>query len=42
MSAVLSLQDVSVQFDTHLALRAVNLQMRAGERVALVGANGSG
>jgi tungstate transport system ATP-binding protein len=42
MSAVLSLHDVSVQFDTHMALRSVNLQMQAGERVALVGANGSG
>jgi tungstate transport system ATP-binding protein len=42
MSAVLALRDVSVQFDTHKALQGVNFQMRAAERVALVGANGCG
>jgi len=42
MSSVLSLKDVSVQFDTHMALHGVKLQMQVGERVALVGANGSG
>lgn len=42
MSAVLQLQQVSVQFGAHVALQDVNLQMHAGERVALVGANGCG
>ena len=42
MSAVLQMQQVAVQFGTHLALQDVSLHMNAGERVALVGANGSG
>jgi tungstate transport system ATP-binding protein len=42
MSAVLHLNDVSVQFGQHKALSNVNLQMHAHERVALVGANGCG
>jgi tungstate transport system ATP-binding protein len=42
MSHALDLRGVSIQFDTHMVLQAINLRMRAGERVALVGANGSG
>ena len=42
MSAVLQMQQVAVQFGTHLALQEATLRMQAGERVALVGANGCG
>ena len=38
----IDLQSVSVQLGAHWALRDVSLHMRAGERVALVGANGCG
>ena len=41
-AAVLRLNQVSVQFGAHIALRDVQLSIQAGERVALVGANGSG
>ena len=42
MSAVLQMQQVSVQFGAHIVLQDVSLQIQAGERVALVGANGCG
>ena len=42
MSAVLQMQQVAVQFGTHMALQDVTFHMHIGERVALVGANGSG
>ena len=43
MSApLLALTDASVHFGAVQALRGVNLDLRRGERLALVGANGSG
>jgi len=36
------LKDVHVQFGSHQALHQINLNVHAGERVAFVGANGSG
>jgi tungstate transport system ATP-binding protein len=39
---LLSLQDVGVRFGKLTALQAVTLDLRRGERLALVGANGSG
>jgi len=36
------LQGVDVQFGSHLALRQIDLNVYAGERVAFVGVNGSG
>jgi tungstate transport system ATP-binding protein len=42
MTALLDLQAASVRFGTVEALRNCSLQVRAGERLALIGANGSG
>ena len=41
-STLLGLQQASVQFGPLLALRDITLQVRRGDRIALVGANGSG
>jgi len=42
MTPLLQLDQVSVRFGAHWALRDVTLTLHAGERVALVGANGCG
>ena len=39
---LIALQQVALQFGSQVALRAINLQIRRGDRIALVGANGSG
>lgn len=39
---ILQLQQVTLTFGAHPALRDIQLSIQAGERVALVGANGSG
>jgi len=39
---VIVLDDVRMQFDTHIILEGVNLQISPGARMALVGGNGSG
>lgn len=42
MRTLLSLHDVGLQFGAVRALAGVNLHLQAGERLALVGSNGSG
>ena len=42
MRQLLALRDVDVRFGSVRALSGVNLQLHAGERLALVGSNGSG
>jgi iron complex transport system ATP-binding protein len=39
---VIELQDVTVEYRGRAALRSVDLEIRAGERVALIGPNGAG
>jgi cobalt/nickel transport system ATP-binding protein len=42
MSVIFQLRDVSFRYETVAAIDAVSLDIRAGTRVALLGANGSG
>ena len=42
MSIQFDLQAVSVHFGAREALKAVDLQIAQGDRLALIGANGSG
>ena len=42
MSAIVQLEQVSVQLGSVLALKSVSVSIAAGERVALIGPNGSG
>jgi tungstate transport system ATP-binding protein len=40
--ALIELDEISLRFGAHTALRQVSLRLHAGERVALIGANGCG
>jgi iron complex transport system ATP-binding protein len=42
VSSTLELRDVTVQYGARVVLRAVDLEIGAGERVALIGPNGAG